>query len=213
MPQPIGVFGGIFDPVHNGHLASAFLAYEYFDCKTLLFVPAGIPPHKLTTVVAPSHHRLAMLKIALKGEPAARIWENEIVCSSVSYTIDTIDELEKHFPLHPIYFIIGSDNLTEIPTWHEYRQLLKKVTLCVAARPSFKKEIPDALSPAKIEYFPSPEWNLSSTVLRSYLAGGYSCKYLLPDGVSEYIIENDIYRKSNNDTISVIKADYSENRP
>jgi nicotinate-nucleotide adenylyltransferase len=194
MSRPIGVLGGIFDPVHNGHLAMALLAYDYFDLESIVFIPAGVPPHKLTTVTASPADRLAMLKIAVANFSGATIWEHEVQYSGISYTIDTIDALASAFHHRQIYFIIGADNLIEIPAWHRYDEILEKVTLCVAARPGFGMEVPAALASARILFFPSPQWSLSSTVLRSYFSQGYSCKYMLPDGVQEYIMKNGLYK-------------------
>jgi nicotinate-nucleotide adenylyltransferase len=194
MSKPIGVLGGIFDPVHNGHLATGMLAYDFFNLDKVVFIPAGIPPHKAATVTAPSNDRLKMLEIALEGEVFASIWEREVHTTEVSYTIDTLEELAAVYPDAPLYFIVGSDNLNEIHTWHRYRDILSLVTLCVTERPGYSMEIPSTLSSAKIETFPSPLWGVSSTLLRSYLSQGYRCNYLIPDGVREYINTKGLYR-------------------
>lgn len=204
MPKPVGVFGGIFDPVHNGHLAAARLAYEHFSLEKVIFVPAGIPPHKTTTLAVSAESRLEMLRIALEDEPYAVIWEREVRQPGVSYTVDTLYELRKHHPDSPIFFIVGADNLIEIPTWHRYLEILEMVTLCVTERPGYSMEIPAQLTGAHLLTFPSPRWGISSTLLRSYLAQGYRCKYLLPDGVSDYILKNRLYRNYE-DTVSEIK--------
>ena len=200
MIAPIGVLGGIFDPVHFGHLATARLACDYFQLNRFFYVPAGVPPHKQTTVAASPVHRLAMLQLALEGESGASIWDGEISSSRVSYTVDTLGSLRERFPETPIYFIVGADNLHEIPAWHRYRTILDMVTLCVAERPGFTMTLPDTLASARIERFPSPQWGLSSTQLRRYLSAGYSCRHLLPDKVREYIIGNGLYRTRDRET-------------
>jgi len=194
MTLPIGVLGGIFDPVHNGHLAAARLAAEFFNCQKVLFVPSGIPPHKRNSVTASARDRLAMLEAALAGDNRAVIWKNELLRDGVSYTIDTLEELARLYPGAPIHFIIGADNLHEIHTWHRYHDILRRVTLCVTERPGFSMEIPDTLREATIRIFPSPMWGLSSSMLRQLLAQGHSCRYLLPGQVRKYIIENKLYR-------------------
>lgn len=205
MSTPIGVFGGIFDPVHNGHLAAARLAYDHFNLEKTIFVPAGIPPHKTTTLSVSPAHRCAMLRIALEGESYAGIWEQEVGRPGVSYTVDTLRELMRLHPGSSVYFIVGADNLPEIPTWHRYREILEMATLCVTERPGYSMEIPAALAGAPLLTFPSPQWGISSTLLRSYLAQGYRCKHLLPDGVYEYILHHRLYRQYE-DTISVVKC-------
>jgi nicotinate-nucleotide adenylyltransferase len=193
MSTPIGILGGVFDPIHLGHLAVATLAKEYFKLDTILFIPSGNPPHK-NSVSAPATHRLEMLKIALNGTPWAHIWDNEVKKNGYSYSFETISELSTIYK-KPLYFIVGSDNLNEIPLWFRYQDLLSLVTLCVTTRPGYNSEhqIPESMQNAKIEWFPSPEWGLSSSMLRSFLSNGYSCKYLVPDSVIDYIRENRLY--------------------
>lgn len=205
MSNPIGVFGGIFDPVHNGHLAAAKLAHDHFNLEKIIFIPAGIPPHKTTTLSVSPAHRLEMLRIALEGEPYAVIWDREVKRQGVSYTVDTLHELMKLHQGSSFFFIVGADNLTEIPTWHRYREILEMVTLCVTERPGYSMDIPPAITGAHLSTFPSPRWGISSTLLRSYLAQGYQCKHLLPDGVCEYILKNRLYRQYE-DTVSVVQS-------
>jgi nicotinate-nucleotide adenylyltransferase len=192
MNTPLGILGGVFDPVHNGHLAIATLAKEYFNLQTVLFIPSGNPPHK-STVAATAVHRLEMLKIALKENTWAHIWDNEVKKNGYSYSYDTMCELKEIYK-KPLFFIVGSDNLKEIALWHRYKDLLSMITLCVTRRPgSGDNQIPDELKEAKIEWFPSPEWGLSSSMTRSMLNKGYSCKYLIPDDVLSYIRQNRLY--------------------
>ncbi|MBN1578886.1 MAG: nicotinate (nicotinamide) nucleotide adenylyltransferase [Chitinispirillaceae bacterium] len=195
MSNPIGVFGGIFDPVHYGHLATGRLACDHFRLDKIIYVPAGIPPHKVTTISISPADRLEMLRIALEGEAYASIWEEEARQPGVSYTVDTLNELMALHSGSPLYFIVGSDNLNEIPTWHRYREILAMVTLCVTERPGYSTEIPSMLATASLLTFPSPQWGMSSSLLRSYLAQGYQCKHLLPEGVREYIFNKGLYRQ------------------
>lgn len=194
MTSPIGIFGSIFDPVHHGHLAAAQLAKNYFNLDTVIFIPAGVPPHKAHSVSVASEHRLAMLKLALHDFAGAEIWDEELKRDGFSYTIDTLELLEKKYSSSSFYFIIGADNLHELHTWHRYKEILSKVTLCVTSRPGYSIEVPATLAQATICTFPSPEWGLSSTTLRTFLAQGYDCRYLLPGGVYSYIRQNGLYR-------------------
>jgi nicotinate-nucleotide adenylyltransferase len=193
--RPVGVFGGIFDPVHNGHLAAACLARDFFRLERVLLVPAGIPPHKSGTVIADARHRLAMLAEAVAGCVSLEIWDEEIRRSGISYTIDTIRSIGEKYPGRPLYFIIGSDNLSEISTWSRWEEILASVQLCVAHRPGSSMNVPKELEKAALATFPSPEWNLSSTLIRQYLADGYSCDHLLPPGVVRYIAAHGLYKK------------------
>ncbi len=193
MAQSLGILGGVFDPVHNGHLSIATFAREFFHLEKVIFIPSGAPPHK-NSVTASASDRLAMLERALHGVSEFCIWDGEVYREGYSYTIDTLGCLKEQFPDSKIHFIIGSDNLSEICRWRSYEQIIKQVTLCVAVRPGFStSEVPSELTSASLELFPSPEWGLSSTILRSYLREGYSCKFLIPDSVLLYINEKGLY--------------------
>jgi len=191
---PIGILGGIFDPVHNGHLSIAALARDFFHLDRVLFIPAGIPPHKTHTVTAGPRDRLDMLNLAVQNENTFEIWDGEILRDGYSYTVESLRTLKKTHE-SDLYFIIGSDNLNEIPTWREYREILKLVILCVASRPGYPLHIPELLSEtgAVVRLFPSPEWGVSSTIIRKYLYEGFTCKYLVPDPVLEYIKSKRLY--------------------
>ncbi|MCL2218878.1 MAG: nicotinate-nucleotide adenylyltransferase [Chitinispirillia bacterium] len=188
----IGILGGIFDPVHFGHLSVALLARESFGLDEVLFIPSGAPPHK-TSVAASPAHRLNMLKLALDGVDGCGIWEGEISRGGYSYTIDTLKELSGVYGAGKFYFIIGTDNLPVMHKWRSFEEIIGRVTLCVARRPGYESVRTDALASADIREFPGPEWGSSSTMLRDYLKGGHSCRFLMPDAVLGYIKENGLY--------------------
>jgi nicotinate-nucleotide adenylyltransferase len=192
----IGILGGVFDPVHCGHLAAAVMAKEEFGLGRVIFIPSGMPPHK-SSVTASCDDRLNMLKLALDDMGCGfDVWEGEIRREGYSYTIDTVKELrEVHGDDVEIYFIIGADNLADIPKWHSYEDIVKMVTVCVVERPGYEFDgCLEALgAAAKIKTFPGPLWGLSSTVLREYLRDGRSCKYLIPDAALGYIGEKGLY--------------------
>jgi nicotinate-nucleotide adenylyltransferase len=188
----VGIVGGIFDPVHNGHLAIAALARDYFGLTKVLFIPSGRPPHK-SRVTAPAADRLAMLRLAVRNEPAFAVWDGELRRKGISYTFDTLRKLTEEFAGRPVYFIVGSDNLQEITTWRRWRDVLAMVTLCVAHRPGYPLKVPQPLAGTRIRIFPSPEWGVSATMVRQYLAQGCSCRHLLPEAVAEYISKRKLY--------------------
>jgi len=133
-----------------------------------------------------------MLRCALKEETDTIIWESELKRPGVSYTIDTLHELVREFNC-PLYFIIGSDNLQEISSWHRYREIIDLVSFCVAYRPGYSDLIPEELSGATVKFIPSPRWGISSSMIRSYFSQGYTCKHLLPSSVIDYILRKQIY--------------------
>lgn len=188
----IGILGGIFDPVHNGHLAIARLARDYFNLRKVLFIPSGTPPHKSRPRTSVTH-RVAMLHRAIQSHPFFGLWEGEVTRKGFSYSIDTLKMLGSEYPGYQLFFIIGSDNVPEITTWRSYREVLRRCTLCVASRPGYPVIIPPEITKAAIVRFPSSEWGISSSMIRDFLARGYSCRYLVPDAVLEYIYKHGIY--------------------
>jgi len=192
----IGILGGVFDPVHCGHLAVALLAKEHFGLSEVVFVPSGAPPHKPAVVVSPED-RLNMLKLALTGVDGCGVWDGELRRSGYSYTIDTLTELGERYAGAKFYFIIGTDNLPEIAKWRSYKEIIARVTFCVAFRPGYELGRPEALAAADIQDFPGPMWGSSSTMLREYLSKGHSCGFMIPDAVLGYIRDRGLYGYSN----------------
>jgi nicotinate-nucleotide adenylyltransferase len=187
----IGVLGGTFDPVHNGHLAVASFAADYFRLSKILLIPSGHPPHKPLTG-ASAEDRLAMLRLAVGNDPSFKVCESEFHRKGISYSFDTISTLKKVFPGRAIHFIIGSDNLRELPSWHRFRELLDMVRLCVTHRPGFAIRPPFPAG-TTVFRFPSPEWGISATLIRDYLSRGLTCRHLVPEAVREYIVEKKLY--------------------
>ncbi|MBD3316800.1 MAG: nicotinate (nicotinamide) nucleotide adenylyltransferase [Chitinivibrionales bacterium] len=192
-PSRIGILGGSFDPVHYGHLAVARLAYEYLMLDRILLIPAAVPPHKRAMVGASAERRLTMLCSATDEDPAFLVSDMEIRRSGISYTVDTLQALREEFPHTEFCYLIGSDNLREIASWRHFRSILDMVTLCVAHRPGYSMSPPADIAGARMCGIPSPEWGVSSTMIRQRLAQGYSCRYLVPESVREYIACNNLY--------------------
>ncbi|MDR2579322.1 MAG: nicotinate-nucleotide adenylyltransferase [Chitinispirillales bacterium] len=190
--KKIGILGGVFDPIHCGHLAVAAMARESLGLDRIVFIPSGTPPHK-SSVTAASDDRLNMLRLALADVNWGDIWEGEIRREGYSYTIDTLRELDIVYEGAKIYFIIGADNLADIHRWHSYDEIINLATLCVTERPGYDLERLDTLAAADIKTFPGPEWGLSSTVVRSYIKSGYSCMFMIPDAVFTYIRDRGLY--------------------
>jgi nicotinate-nucleotide adenylyltransferase len=188
----IGILGGVFDPVHCGHLSVAVLAKESFGLERVIFVPSGTPPHK-PSVAAPPDDRLNMLNIALAGVDGCEVWDGEMKRGGYSYTVDTLRELGGIYAGARLYFIMGTDNLYEVHKWRSIDDIVGMVTFCVAKRPGHDVVRTDALARAEIETFPGPEWGASSTMLRGYMGSGLSCRFMIPDAVLAYIGERGLY--------------------
>lgn len=215
MMQKVGLLGGTFDPVHNGHLQMGDRVLENYNLDKILFIPASTPPHKNEAVSAVGH-RLQMLKLAISGNRRFDFSEIEISRQKVSYTFDTIQELKSFGGKEVLYhFIIGYDALSEIETWYRWQDLLVVTNFIVAVRPGFSlKEIEQLLerngfSPEdggsdrwigeqtgnEILFLAGEIADISSTEIRSRIASRKPWTDLVPPLVADYIISNRLYDK------------------
>ncbi len=199
MPRAIGLLGGTFNPVHEGHLSIAREALRLFALDAVWFIPCAVPPHKPVHDLASNADRLAMLRLAIAGEPRFAALDVEFNRPGKSYTLDTVRALRALHPGDAFTFIVGADTLPELPTWHRPLELLPLVRIVSLARPGF---VPDA---AAIRLPPPwPERLLadlrtgeplavSSREIRAKIAAGQPVS-LVPDSVLRYIEEHNLYR-------------------
>jgi len=191
--QKIGIFGGSFNPIHCGHLSMAHLACEQFHLDALFLVPTKNHPFEKETLTVSAEQRVKMVELAITKEPLFHCYRGEIDRDGVSYAIDTIEQLQSEYPNAELFYLIGEDNLPTFTKWHRYSEILENVTLIVASRPGYSYDETTLL--CKPTFFPSPEWGLSSSTIRKYLAEGFSCSYLIPNEVQKYCLENKVYTK------------------
>lgn len=196
----IGILGGTFDPVHSGHLALAAAARDHFALHTVLFVPAGQPWRKTRTITAPAH-RLAMLELAIAGDDTLGISDIELRRSGPTYTADTLDALAGERLDDAFWFILGADALADLPHWKEPDRIVRHAVIAVAARTGLDidREIRRTIAavPAlagRIEPFPMPPWNHSSTEIRARAARAESLAGLVPPAVEAYITQHRLYK-------------------
>ncbi len=191
------LFGGTFDPPHIGHLIIAETVKETEGFDKMIFVPAGIPPHKTKSDLSTIEDRLIMLRLALEGNENFELSNVEIKRGGVSYAIDTIRELKKRYNLKSkeIYFLMGSDTLKEFHTWHKPEEILEESQVLVAARPGFRPSwiSPDILS--HIHFANVPQIEISSSLLRQRIIARQTVRYAVPAAVEEYILEKGLYRR------------------
>ena len=197
----IGIMGGTFDPIHNGHLIAAEFARHEFQLDRVIFMPAARPPHKEINAVLDSEHRYKMVKLAIQGNPAFEISDLEMKRTGKSYTIDTIRYFLEHCPGSDIYFIMGADSLLMMDTWKDYRELSGLCRFVVVTRPGYVIEHSDPalenLPPVlweRMEFLPIPGLYISSTDIRQRVAISRPIKYLLPLEVEQYILDQGLYR-------------------
>lgn len=205
MADRIAFFGGTFDPVHHGHLIVARALAEARGFDRVSFVPAGMPPHK-APATASAANRLAMLRLAITGEPLLDICEIELHHDGPSYTIETVKSLQEKFTRATIHWVIGADMLEDLPSWYRAGELLERVTMVIAARPPWQDRIEGILaalakrfSREQVERLragvtPTPLLDISSTDIRRRVAEGRPIRYLVPDAVAEYIATKSLYK-------------------
>ena len=211
--QPIGIFGGTFDPIHFGHLRLAEEMADGIGLSQVVFIPAGQPPHRGAPRTAATH-RLEMVRRAVAGNPRFAVDAREVQSPRPSYTVDTLTALRAELgEEQPLWLLLGSDAFLELPTWHEWQQLFELAHIAVAARPGaplmqsdampdvLKNEVSQRQGAAGSDTGPAGSvllrattpLDISATVIRDILARNGSARYLLPDAVLDYIHEHQLY--------------------
>ena len=203
MKSRIGIFGGTFNPVHMGHLILAQDALEAFDLGKVLFVPCDIPPHKNALQLAPAAHRAAMLEKAIEDNPDFEICDIEIRRGGTNYSIDTVRHLQKLYPRHDLFFIIGSDSLMELHQWKDIDELLRLCRFVTFVRPGFDPtkvagkalKLKTGLSRDLIKNVVAVhQIDISASDIRHRAAEGKNIRYLVPSFVEIYIAEHNLYK-------------------
>lgn len=196
----VGIFGGTFDPIHLGHLVVAQEVCFRARLNRLLFVPAGQPPHKPGRVVTPAAHRLALLELALAGSAAFGIARVEVERAGPSYSVDTVralrDELGSGIEL---LFVLGSDQLADLPTWHQPAELLALCRLIAVERPGAPCDLlaVEAALPGlreRLMWVPIPQIGIAASEIRRRVAAGEPIRYLVPEAVAAYVAAHNLYR-------------------
>jgi len=199
----IGILGGTFDPIHLGHLAAAEEAREALALEAVLFVPAGIPPHKPGRPISAAAHRFAMVEAAVATNPAFRASRVEIDRIGPSYAADTVEFLADGMRAAgrepDLWWILSAEAFAGLPSWRDPERLLAACRMAVVPRPG-------ARPPARAwvdERFPGlgdrvvvlggPVLDISSTLIRDRVAAGRSIRYLVPDAVAAYVEEHRLY--------------------
>ncbi len=195
----VGVLGGTFDPIHIGHLVAAEEVRAQLDLDRVVFVPAGLPPHKLTDDVLPADHRLDMVKLAIASNPYFTVSRVDIDRFGPCYTVDTIELLRDEWGGDvELYFIMGSDSLADIVTWHQPERLVRLCRLAIMERPGYRVDVEELerLLPgitSRIHFINSPQLDISSTDIQRRVRQGLPIKYQVPEAVEDYIYEHGLY--------------------
>ena len=199
----IGILGGTFDPVHNGHLAIARAARGSLALDLVLFIPAGDPWRKTRDQardITAAEHRLAMLQLAIADDKTFGISDIELRREGPSYTADTLEALAGERLDDQFWFIVGADALADMPHWKDPKRITRHATIAVTARQG--SEINTAIAAAtaaapalkdRIERFEMPPWNESATEIRRRAAAAKPIDDLVPPAVARYIAKNRLY--------------------
>ncbi len=183
--KKIAIYGGTFDPVHHAHLILARDALERIGLDEVIFLPAAISPLKKAAPVASGELRLAMLRAAIKGEPKFAADDCELRRPPPSYTIDTVDEVQRRNSDTAIYCLIGEDNVDTLTKWYRFTELEKMVHFVVLDRTGQASTRSYPVIDRKID--------ISATEIRSRVASGQSIRYLVPPAVEEIIRREKLY--------------------
>lgn len=187
----LGVMGGTFDPIHLGHLVAADAAAEHFKLDSVIFIPTGDPWQK--TTYASAQDRLAMTQLAISGHSNFQISTIDIDRAGPTYTIDTLQELVNLEPGAELFFITGADSLSGIGSWKQVEKLWPLATFVGVSRPGHSLKAP-AYAEARIELLEIPALSVSSTGIRAKVNSGESIDDLVPEAVSQYIKDQNLYQ-------------------
>ncbi|MEO1201764.1 MAG: nicotinate-nucleotide adenylyltransferase [Pseudomonadota bacterium] len=210
--KPIGVFGGTFDPVHYGHLRTAFEMLQALSFDEVRFVPCGDPPHRGETW-ASARERFEMVRVAAEGQSGFVVDDRELKRDGPSYTVDTLTELREEFSDRSLGLILGMDAFLGLPRWHRWQEILDVAHVVVAHRPGWRapdmgplgellnefgthrvKDLHDATH-GRIHIHAVTQLEISSTEIRELVEAGRDPRFLMPDAVRDVIASTQCYGK------------------
>ena len=203
MPR-IGLLGGTFDPIHNGHLHIARSFADELDLESVILLPAGDPYHKTAPRTA-AHHRLAMAEIAAQADSRLAVSDCDIVRQGATYTHDTVQIFRQHFPAAELWLLIGMDSLLQLHTWHRWQNLVRQCRIAAAPRPGsslaqapapLQSWLAEALPQGRLHILQAEPLPISSSQIRQQLAAEHTSPDL-PPAVLDYIRQHQLYCQTN----------------
>ncbi len=196
----IGMLGGTFDPIHIGHLILAEEVRAKLNLAEILFVPAGQPWLKVDSPISPAEHRVEMVRLAIADKPCFKLSTMEIERAGPTYTVDTLAELKVRLEAgDELFFILGWDNLAELPRWRQPSRLITMCRLVAVPRPGYPLPDLKALEVSipglsqRVTLMDKPEIDISASAIRDRVARGLSIHHLVPEPVDEYIRQHKLY--------------------
>ena len=201
--RKIGLMGGTFNPIHNGHIALAKAAYEYCGLDEVWFIPSGVSYLKKEDNIASGEHRLAMTSLAIEGMADFSCSDIEVRRKGNTYSIDTLRQLHKMYLAEDFYFIMGADSLFGFPKWKEAKGIAELCTLATVVRDDVdlselqaQKQLLEQTLDAKIILVPFQKIDISSSDIRKKLEKRRSVEGMLPEKVLDYIYRNELYTEA-----------------
>lgn len=201
----IGIMGGTFDPIHNGHLVAGSEVAEIFDLDVVYFVPTGHPWQKKDKKVSAAEDRYLMTVIATASNPRFLVSRVDIDREGDTYTVDTLHDMRKQFPDDELFFITGADALEKIITWRDWESMFDLAHFVGVTRPGYELPVPGGDSEAdlgplqrevdagRLSLVDIPAMAISSTDIRRRAEEGRPVWYLVPEGVVQYITKHGMY--------------------
>lgn len=200
-PRRIGIYGGTFDPIHHGHLVAAIEVHAALGLDHLVFMPAGVPPHKRDLAITAAPHRLAMIARAIAGRPQFALSGHDLAPNRPAYTADLLAHVRDRWgAMHELFFVMGEDSLRDFPGWHAPGAIAALAQLAVVTRPNVEVEVTTIVRavPAlagRIHPIAIPQLDIASHDLRARVAAARPIAYQVPEAVEQYIREHDLYRQ------------------
>jgi nicotinate-nucleotide adenylyltransferase len=197
-PSRLGILGGTFDPPHLGHLILAECALDALHLDAVLFAPAAEPPHKDGDMITPVEHRLAMVELAIAGNPHFALSRVDLDRPGPHYTVDMLTLLHGEYPAAELYFLMGGDSLHDLLTWRDPAGIIAQAHLGVARRPDSPLDLTDLAVHLpglvqRVATITAPIIGISATLLRKRIQSGASIRYQVPPEVESYIVEHRLY--------------------
>ncbi len=197
----IGILGGTFDPIQIAHLLGAEMVWDTLKLDQILFLPAGDPPHKQHQQHTPTHHRLAMVELAIANNTHFVLCRIDLDRKGPHYTNETIRLIRQQYHLTETecFFIIGGDSLVDLPTWHQPRDFVSLCQLAVLHRPGYHPDLTTLTTaipklPERLHWVAMPQLDIAASTIRKRARSGQSIRYQVTDPVWHYIQEHQLYQ-------------------
>ena len=188
----LGILGGTFDPIHEGHIAIAKHVLQAFKLDRIAFIPCFSPPHRDPPIASPEH-RLAMTKLAIQGHPQFFVNDYEIQQQKISYTINTLKYLHQKHPDESLFLILGDDAFSQFQTWHQWEKITDYAELIVVTRTDKNNRPTLPTLSDKIHFDNITPIPVSATQIRASIRAGRKNIVGLHPAVEKYILENKVY--------------------